>query len=321
MIERLKAPLRAPYSWLLDFLSRWSARRIGLGVMYHGVGDTPVPADEQITPLFPSELFEAQIRHLSGRYRLVPASKLLDAVRERRRGQRIPVAITFDDDLASHLEIAMPILKRAQAPATFYLTGASMSGPFAFWWERLQRAFDRGLVDEGDFDPNAPTMREEPPGIRRVASAIEAMPPRERDRISESLLGRLREDPPGWGLRAAQIREMVANGLEIGFHTRRHEVMTMLGDDQLAHALREGRGDLETVVGYELSTFAYPSGMVDARVAEATRDAGFESGFTTETAAVSDQCNPLLLPRVTPTLESPAHFAMQVASVLHGPTG
>jgi peptidoglycan/xylan/chitin deacetylase (PgdA/CDA1 family) len=316
LIDRLKSPLRIPYSTLLDFLARWSARRVGLALMYHGIGDSTIAPEHQIVPLTATKLFEAQVRHLKRRYRLVAASELVVAVRTRRRGQRIPVAITFDDDLASHAATAMPILRRAQVPATFFLSGASLSKPFAFWWERLQHAFDRGLVDEHDFDTDAPAVREEAPGIRHVASTIEAMPPDQRDRMAERLLDRIGQDPPDAGMRASEIQAIVTAGLEIGFHTRRHDVLSELNDEALARALQEGRSGLEALAGGELRTLAYPYGSADARVAAAARAADYQFGFTTKPGLVSEESDPLLLNRLTPTQQSAAHFAVQVASEL-----
>ena len=91
--------------------------------------------------------FERQLRHLRRRYRVVPASCLAEAAAARTRGRRVPVAITFDDDLPSHLSHAAPALRRARLSATFFLSGAGLNGPFSFWWQLLQRAWDRGLVD------------------------------------------------------------------------------------------------------------------------------------------------------------------------------
>ena len=55
------------------------------------------------------------------------------------------MAITFDDDLRSHVDFAAPLLARVGATATFFLSGSSLDDPNRFWWERLQEAFDRGL--------------------------------------------------------------------------------------------------------------------------------------------------------------------------------
>ena len=150
------------------------------------------------------------MRHLKTRYRVVPASELLEAVRARKRGERIPVAVTFDDDNASHAEKAMPILKRAALPATFFVCGASLDRPFAFWWERVERALGerrgeragaRAMVPESSLS-SASTKS----GMRAVAADIEFMPPDERDALADELGRQLGPDPPDAGLRAAALR-------------------------------------------------------------------------------------------------------------------
>ena len=55
-----------------------------------------------------------------------------------------PVALTFDDDLGHHVTHALPELRDAQAPATFFLCGSFLEEPRDYWWQRLQRAVDGG---------------------------------------------------------------------------------------------------------------------------------------------------------------------------------
>ena len=61
--------------------------------------------------------------------RIVRAEDLPAMVAARRRWHRFPVAITFDDDLASHVRLALPALTRLGVQATFFLTGATLEGP------------------------------------------------------------------------------------------------------------------------------------------------------------------------------------------------
>ena len=58
------------------------------------------------------------------------------------------MAITFDDDLPEHVRDALPALRAADLPATFFLNGASLHSPHAFWWEELQQAVDGKLLTE-----------------------------------------------------------------------------------------------------------------------------------------------------------------------------
>ena len=170
-----------------------SADAIGLILMHHGVARAPGKPGDLLPPLGLNG-FESQLQHLSRHYEVVPLTALSSRVRARSPGEPLPVAITFDDDLACHTEIVAPALERFGFHATFFLTGATLEGPSAFWWQDMQAIRDRG--------PAAWTeMR------RRLADdwpwaglesadgdltlAIENSPPEQRDAIS----ARLRELP------------------------------------------------------------------------------------------------------------------------------
>ena len=112
----LRAALGVPVARLLDLTSRCSARQAGVVICHHRVDDPQEDPDAYLVAAMGTKLFEAQLRHLKRRYRVVPPSEILDAVRARRRGQRFPVAITFDDDLPTHLPTAVPIMKRMGVP-------------------------------------------------------------------------------------------------------------------------------------------------------------------------------------------------------------
>jgi peptidoglycan/xylan/chitin deacetylase (PgdA/CDA1 family) len=316
--DRLKARLRGPFARLLEFLTRWSGGRVGLALVYHRLGEVAEDTGRHLVPAFDSELFERQLLYLQARYRIVPGSELMAAVRGRRRGEPIPVAVTFDDDLPAHLQVAAPIMRRVHAPATFFLTGAHLHGAHVFWWESLQLAFDRGLVDSGALDRIWPETVPAPAGgrIHDVALAIQKMPRDEREAVNLRLLELIGSGPPNSGMGPDDVRSLAANGLEIGFHTRRHDQLVGLSDEELAGALQEGRAELEELAGGKLETIAYPHGVADARVAEAARAAGFRWGFTVRSEPIREHGDPLLMGRLEPSRHSVGHLAFEVARKL-----
>jgi peptidoglycan/xylan/chitin deacetylase (PgdA/CDA1 family) len=287
--------------------ARRSAARAGVALVYHRVGDPPGDLSRELLPALGSRLFAEQLRYLSARYRLVPASRLLDAASARRAGEPFPVAITFDDDLRSHVEIAAPILARAGAPATFFLTGAGLHAPHRFWWERLQEARDRGI----DLSPLGIAR----PGadVHELGLAIETLPPRRLEEVNAALRRLVRPDPADAGLRAEHVAALVADGFEIGFHTRRHHRLPRLNQAELGTAIAEGRVELEAAVGAPLTTIAYPHGRADERVAAAARAAGFAAGFTGAPGPVTPASDALLLCRVSPSYTSVGELAVDVA--------
>jgi peptidoglycan/xylan/chitin deacetylase (PgdA/CDA1 family) len=261
-------------------------------------------------------LFAAQVRHLHSRYRVVTASELMGAIRERRPGGRFPVAITFDDDLATHADVVVPILAATGATATFFLSGASLYEPYRFWWERLQDAVDRRL-DLTNLDlGGAPAAT----GIHELGRRIEALPPAARSKVADDLERIVGPDPPDAGLRAEGVERLAAAEVEIGFHTRRHDPLPALGDEDLARAVGEGVGELPEVVGRPLKTISYPHGRADAQVAAAARSAGFEVGFTGRRELVTEASDPLLLGRLSPSYRSVGELAFDIAHELAAAT-
>jgi peptidoglycan/xylan/chitin deacetylase (PgdA/CDA1 family) len=272
------------------------------------VGSPSSDPRESFDPRLDPALLRAQIAHLARRHRLVPASELPAAAAARRRGEPFPVAITFDDDLLSHVTDALPALRDAGAPATFFLNASSLERPFSFWWQRLQRAVERGA----DWPPPAAGAD----SVRAAGQRVEALDPPARDVLAERLLDDAGPDPDDAGLRADGVKRLAEAGFEIGFHTRRHHRLTHLSGPDLEQELTNGRAELEALAGVPLRTIAYPHGRADARVAAAARAAGYRTGFTTAAAPVAPASDPLLLGRVEASFRSVGETAARIAAVL-----
>jgi peptidoglycan/xylan/chitin deacetylase (PgdA/CDA1 family) len=301
-----------PLGLVLVHAARLSARGTGLALVYHRIGDPPGDPRRELVPALGSRLFAQQVRHLAARCELVAAVDLLPAVRRRRRGGRLPVAITFDDDLASHLDVAAPILAHLGATATFFVSGASLGRPFRFWWERLQAAVDEDR-DLGSLGLHVGRDRR---AIHAVARRIQNLPPLEREDVAVKLGELLGADPVESGLRAETLERLAGLDVEIGFHTRLHHLLTLLDDAQLVEAMRTGRSEIEDVVGRSLRTISYPHGTADSRVAAAARAAGFDFGFTGLPQVVADDDDPLLLGRVAPSYYSAGELMFDVGLTL-----
>jgi len=302
---------------VLCTMARLSGARAGIALVYHRVGGEGGDSRLEILAAVSGESFRRQLRHLARHYRVVRGSELLDAVHARRRGQRFPAAITFDDDLTGHMRDAFPALQEAGLSATFFLGGTSLGGPHRFWWEDLQRAVDGKLIEANAVPHVAETdvraaLERSPKAIFRVAATIERLERPQRAETAAAL--RAAAGPPGNDERlpAEDIRTLVAGSAEIGFHTLRHDLLTELSDDELADALREGRDELAAVTGTRLETLSYPHGQGDERVARAARGAGFVFGFVTARRRVDADTDPLLIPRIPPAM-SPGKTALRLA--------
>jgi len=320
---RPREAVRHLRAFVFAWLARLSDRRVGLVLVYHGVADETGDARTEIVPAIGAGALERHVRHLRRRYRLVPPASIPEAVAARRRGRRIPVALTFDDDLTSHATNAAPILRRLSAPAAFYVCGASLEAPHRFWWEDLQEAIDGRLVTAADLPGLPPdlvdgALARAERAAAHLAAAVEELTPAARVGLTRALRARTGPAPKEAGLRATAVRGLVDAGFELGFHTLRHDRLPPLDEDGLAAALDDGRGRLEAAAGRALTSISYPHGRADARVAAAARSARFEVGFTGGERAATPRDEPLLLPRIQPTFGTQGSFAVQIARFASG---
>lgn len=97
---------------------------------------------------------------------------------------------------------------------------------------------------------------------------------------------------------AAELRAWRAGGMEVGAHTRSHPHLTQCDDAQLRDEIAGGRAELEDILGDAVPQFCYPFGDADARVAAATREAGYLAAPTVRRGRARAGTDLFMLPRV-----------------------
>jgi peptidoglycan/xylan/chitin deacetylase (PgdA/CDA1 family) len=97
---------------------------------------------------------------------------------------------------------------------------------------------------------------------------------------------------------ADQVREMDANGIEIGAHTVSHADLTALSPSDLHHEVFDSKASLEALLGHPVLDFCYPYGKVNAAAAAVVQGAGFESATTTQLGTAHSTGDRFYWPRV-----------------------
>lgn len=96
----------------------------------------------------------------------------------------------------------------------------------------------------------------------------------------------------------AQVRGLLAAGWELDSHTVTHPDLTKVRRSTILAEMVDSRRQLQARYGAPVDFLAYPYGHVDARVAQAVREAGYLGATTTEAALASPASDPARLPRV-----------------------
>lgn len=88
-------------------------------INFHGVRrDGTKPINNRHMP---QSEFEKMIVYLKQNFQVVSLNEIFDAHRSKKEFTRKCIAITFDDGYLNNFEIAYPILKKHNIPATFYI--------------------------------------------------------------------------------------------------------------------------------------------------------------------------------------------------------
>jgi len=272
---------------------------------YHRVGTGGVPLYSQLEP----EVFEAQMRFLRARYRLVSLDTLHEELSNpRTTGQS--VVITFDDGYRDVYTHAFPVLQRYNIPATIFLTvGAVDSGEVA-WYDKVFLALSVAPHEKLDLMLDKPRrfllptaaarlraaeeinfwLRGLPDGQRKeFCSQLERLVPLPSDQLAERMLK--------W----EQIRTMQQSGISFGSHTLSHPSVSRLTLAALEEELRGSKAMLEERLGVPVSHFAYPFGKpADYKDTEgAVARSGYRTASTTVWGINAAGVNPYELCRVS----------------------
>jgi peptidoglycan/xylan/chitin deacetylase (PgdA/CDA1 family) len=290
---RLVKPLHA--AALVSGASAWLARRQPARriVMFHGVGPSELPA----------AAFEAGLAWLAMRFEVVSLDGMARAIAEDiAPGPRGEVALTFDDGLRNHCDVAYPILKRLGLPATFFVCPGLIDSGRWLWNHEARRrlaslspsertAFARSCGFAADDVESIVDCMKRLPLARRVEREKQLRELTPDLEISEE--ARQRFDPMRW----SDLERLDPSLITIGSHTMTHPILPTLDDAALTREVVESRRMLEQRLGRTVDLFCYPNGANDRRVCDEVARA-YRAAVTTEYGFAPPRADPHRLPRI-----------------------
>jgi peptidoglycan/xylan/chitin deacetylase (PgdA/CDA1 family) len=98
---------------------------------------------------------------------------------------------------------------------------------------------------------------------------------------------------------AAQVREWLAAGHEIGSHTLTHPFLTRLTRSQAREEISASKKILEDQFGHPIKYFCYPYGDWNNEICNLVIAAGYKAAFTTTTGVNTPADSPYMLKRIT----------------------
>ena len=262
----------------------------GLVLLYHRVAEAG--SDEWGLCVTPDN-FAAQMDVVAHHFAPVRFGSVSEAV--GRNGEKIPVAVTFDDGYVDNLEAAKPVLSRFGIPATLFVISSAIGSEREFWWEQLERIllepgllpselhmtigskrFDWNLSADRDYSiaayegnrrrralsEDAPTSRHAL--FRALYFVLQPLPDEEITAAIDALWAWAGGDGVSRPERLPMAEEdyvALAEGLiELGAHTATHPLLPAHSLDVQRGEIEESRDKVQDLAGNQVRQFSYPYG-------------------------------------------------------------
>jgi peptidoglycan/xylan/chitin deacetylase (PgdA/CDA1 family) len=251
---------------------------------------------------------------------------LHEAVQAAATGTLPPRAlcITFDDGYRSVHDLALPVLREFNLPATVFVTSGYI-GQGNMWNDRIVEAVQTlpaGQLDLSELGLGAYSLRtldDRRTTLGTLTERSKYLPPQARHGLIQRLEMLVGDGlAPGMMLTPEMVRNLDRHGIEIGAHTVSHPILTSLCDADARIEIEAGKRQLEDILGKPVRLFAYPNGKAgkdfDERHVRMVREAGFEAAFTTAVGAITRDLDRFQLPRSRPWDPTPLRFGLRLLS-------
>jgi peptidoglycan/xylan/chitin deacetylase (PgdA/CDA1 family) len=303
MKHRMKLLLRDLWARLLfhtglgRLVDRLMPRRLTIlaGHCVTAPSNARLPGDMKIA----GERLEGILAWLARRYEVTTVGRAVEAL--EGKGGRSLVALSMDDGYLDNRTHLLPLLSRVGVPATVYLESRPLEERRINWSHKFYWILDR--VGAKELVRSFGARCADPATVARLeglqaagrATAYEIKralkydaPPEARNRTIDEVFAALGGDERAlcdelymtW----ADAKTLAEGGIELGGHTKSHEILSRLSSAAAEREVREGREAIGRRLDLESRSFAYPFGRrwdYDGKSKEAVRSAGFESAATT----------------------------------------
>lgn len=262
--------------------------------------------------------FEKTIRFLAENFSIVPLDELVARSQSSTPDQSGGVvALTFDDGLRNHGEVAYQILNRLRIPATFYICADLVDRPGSIWtWEVHCRLERLSKASRAHFFHLAEVSGE----LQAIVNWMKTIPVDRREEIEQEI----RDYTPEFAFTSSerdrfelmnwqQIQGLDQDLITIGSHTATHVDLSQASADRVNTELSRGKEILELRLNRKVRHLAYPNGSFNQSVLPSVRKY-YSSAVTTRRGVVKQGDDPILLNRINAEFDLP-RFSWELAAV------
>ncbi len=263
-------------------------------------------------PLMPSEPSKAEFDLLCDRLKSVyRIFSLTEAVKRLDTNSLPPrsACITFDDGYRDNHDNAMPVLRKHGLTADFFIATGFLEGGM-MWNDKILEAIRQTRFDHFDLTAfglsrhELGTTQAKIAAANTILTALKHLPFEAREITATEILEMAGGPRNTLMMTPEQVKNMRANGMEIGAHSVRHPILHVLSAAEARTEILQSKDTLEQILGEPVKVFAYPNGKpgldYSSRDVAIVREAGFDIAVSTHFGTSTASTPRLELPRYTP---------------------
>lgn len=216
--------------------------------------------------------FEKQIEYLKKNFNIIDLQSCLDFLYGKRQLSPNSVLLTVDDGYQDFYNIAFPILKKYNAPATVFLTVDFIDKRIWLWHDLLN--YGLKYTKRVDFTLNGKVFnlknKIEKYKFKLYLDGIcTSFNINQRDNFINFILRELDVTIPEYPtqdyapLTWDQILEMSGFRISYGSHTLSHPILSKISLNEALREMKESKYRIEEVLQKEILAFCYPNGKED----------------------------------------------------------
>lgn len=238
-------------------------------LMYHGVIDRPMVMPDPC--MIDIDTFRSQMRHLKKHFNVISLTSAVDLM-QRGAITEPPIVITFDDGYQNNFDLAYPVLREENLPATIFLSTSFVDTDTTVWTGILHNAFTLSSKTHFEwrnrhFDLG--TLEQKQKSLDAVKTLLKDTPYQLlADDVKKIVIKLSEEDPislypesPYRMLNSASIKKLAkSNLIELGAHTHNHFILSNMPASAQEAEIRQSLELVKSLTDQPCTLFAYPNG-------------------------------------------------------------
>lgn len=265
--------------------------------------------------------FDEKMQLITQYFTPLPLSDAVDKLKNNTLPQRA-ICVTFDDGYRDNAEVAFPILKKWNIPATFFVASGFLDGG-RMWNDTVIETVRNYQGDEinltelglGAFDTQSNHQKER--SAQLIIQQIKHLQQQERDQKVEFIASHAKHLPNDLMMDSAQVRNMSEQGVFIGGHTVTHPILATQTTKKAEQEIMQGKKELEDIIQSPITEFAYPNGKPGQDYlpehVDIVKKLGFKLAVSTEWGVSNGKSDIYQLNRFTPWDKANLKYLLRLA--------